>query len=106
MSERDPNAGIELIRDLAASIDSNGYAWVPVPHQPVAAGWFLHTGTRMALFRHPDDPSKLILHLLGGAAAEEGWEEEGVTILLTAAGLRSLAADLIAGAEEIERRRN
>lgn len=81
-------------------LDEDGTIWIPEGDR--AVGYHLHQGLRAQVLPHPDDLDAAVLHILGGPAAAPGFDEEGIAIELTAAGLRELAGQLLAAADQMD----
>lgn len=79
--------------------DCEGYVTLHGDSEGQTQDWFLHTGCRAAFARPQWAGGSILIHILGGFAAEAGFEEEGCALLLSPEGLRKLGHDLIAIAE-------
>lgn len=84
---------VEPILSEVPAPGDDGYAYLD--HDGTErVGWHVHTGARLRWARPEWAQGKLLIHVKGGTALEDGFEEEGCAFLIDLVSLRELGEQL------------
>lgn len=96
LEQADMQAGIPAIALDIKAPDATGYVYCGHDEAGERIATYLHAGVRIAYARPRWAGGSILIDMLGGLRPAEGYEEEGITSLLTPAALRQIGQDLIA----------
>lgn len=86
-------------------VDVDRAGWVGIKRDGVLEHSYLYAGVRVAVLGpDPRDPNKEVVSVLGGIQDQDDVVADGVTFTISQAGLRALAADLLAAADRVRAR--
>ncbi|ARS29051.1 hypothetical protein [Sphingomonas sp. KC8] len=92
-------AGIPAIPLAINAPDATGYVYCGHDEAGERIATYLHAGVRIAYARPKWAGGSILIDMLGGLRPAEGYEEEGITLLLTPGACRQIGQDLIAIAD-------
>lgn len=91
--------GIAAIICPIPAPDAEGYVSFPRDGGAETVATYLHAGVRIGHARPHWAGGSILIDILAGLRAEDGFDEEGATLLITPAACRQIGQDLIALAD-------